>query len=108
MERPKVSLQEHRGPFRAGVGRGQAVRILCMRRPPKLFASHGGEVAHKLLGALERDGLVSGFIDRYVAANNRPGLKSNPGRYRELQGTLGREALLAMVAQVTSELPRHL
>ena len=74
----------------------------------RIFASHGGEVAHKLLGALERQGLIADFVDAYVVEHGRLGLKSDPGRYRELEVTLGREALLAMAAQVTSQLPRHL
>ena len=65
-------------------------------------------MAHKLLGALERQGLIAAFVDAYVAEHGRLGLKSDPGRYRELEVTLGRESLLAMVAQVTSQLPRHL
>ena len=79
-----------------------------MRRPPKGFAAHGGELAGKLLAALEKQRLVARFVDSYVAEYDRRGLKAHPIRYRELLVTLGREALLAMVAQVNAELPRYL
>ncbi len=79
-----------------------------MRRPRKVFAAHGGEVAAKLLAALEKQRLVERFVDSYVAEHGRRGLKAHPIRYRELLATLGREALLAMVAQVNAELPRYL
>jgi hypothetical protein len=79
-----------------------------MRRARKIFASNGGEVANELLSALDRGGLVADFVDAYVAENDRRALKCDPGGYRELEATIGREALLAMVAQVTSQLPRFL
>ncbi len=79
-----------------------------MARTRKIFASHGGELAHKLLSVLEGEHLVEHFVDSYVAEYGRAGLKAHPLRYRELLGTLSREALLAMVAQVNAELPRYL
>lgn len=65
-------------------------------------------MAHKLLSALEGEHLVERFVDSYVAEYGRTGLKAHALRYRELLGTLSREALLAMVAQVNAELPRFL
>jgi hypothetical protein len=79
-----------------------------MPRTRKIFASHGGELAHKLLGTLEGEHIVEHFVDSYVAEYDRRGLKAHPLRYRELLATLGREAWLAMVAQVNAELPRYL
>jgi hypothetical protein len=79
-----------------------------MRRPRKVFAAHGGELAHKLLAALEAGRPVERFVDSYVVKFGRLGLRANPERYRELRATLGREALLAMVTQVNAELPRYL
>jgi hypothetical protein len=79
-----------------------------MRRPHKIFPAHAGELANKLLGALAREHLVERFVDSYVTQFQRRGLKEHPARYRELLATLGREALLAMVAQVMSELPCYL
>ncbi len=79
-----------------------------MARPRKIFAAHGGEVANKLLAAVERDRLVERFVDSYVAEFDRRGLKVHPHRYRELLATLGREALLAMLRQVNAELPCYL
>ena len=79
-----------------------------MRRPRKGYVARGGELAGKLLAALEKQRLVARFVDSYVAEYDRRGLKAHPIRYRELLATLGREALLAMVAQVNAELPRYL
>ncbi len=79
-----------------------------MRPREKVFLAHAGEIANKLLGALEGEGLVARFVNSYVAEFGRHGLKDHPHRYRELLATLGREALLAMVAQVNAELPRYL
>ena len=78
--------------------------------PPrqKIFPTHAGEIANKLLGAVSGNGLVARFVDSYVAEFDRRGLKDHPTRYRELLATLGREALLAMMAQVNAELPRYL
>ncbi len=79
-----------------------------MRSRQKIFPTHAGEIANKLLAVLKGDGLVARFVDSYVTEFDRRGLKDHPQRYRELLATLGREALLAMVAQVNAELPRYL
>lgn len=79
-----------------------------MRPREKVFLAHAGEIANKLLGALEGEGLVARFVNSYVAEFGRRGLKDHPHRYRELLATLGREALLAMVAQANAELPSYL
>ena len=72
------------------------------------LAVRAAETVSKLLATLERDRLVARFVDTYVEAYNRRGLKSHPLRYRELLSTINREVLLAMVAEVNAELPRHL
>jgi len=74
----------------------------------KVLLAHAGEIARKLPGALKGEGLVARFVDSYVAEFDRHGLKEHSHRYRELLATLGREALLAMVARVNAELPRYL
>jgi hypothetical protein len=79
-----------------------------MRTREKIFLAHAGEIANKLLTALESDGLVARFVDSYAVEFDRQGLKDHPHRYRELLSTLGREALLAMVAHAHAELPRYL
>jgi len=66
------------------------------------------ELARRLLGALENERQVERFVNAYVAEFDRPGLMTHPHRYRELLATLGREALLVMVAQVGIELPRYI
>ena len=79
-----------------------------MHRASKTFAAYGGELAEKLLAALESDRLVARFVNSYVAEFGRKGLKADASGYRELLSTLGREALLAMAAQVHAELPGYL
>ena len=63
------------------------------------------EAARGLLDQLGRGGLVARFVDGYVAANERRGLKDSPLRYKELLATITREALLAAVAQLFALLP---
>jgi len=72
------------------------------------LALRARETATQLLGALEAEQLVPRFVDSYVMACDRPGLKASPLRYRELLSTLQRECLLAMVARMSVELPQHL
>lgn len=66
------------------------------------------ETVEKMLAALQRDQLVSGFVDGYVARYDRTGLKASRLRYRELLTTLTRESLLAMAAAMLAALPRYL
>ncbi len=61
-----------------------------------------------MLRALEQDRLVIGFLDGYAKEYNRPGRTAHPVRYKELLATIGREALLAMVARMDAGLPQRL
>jgi hypothetical protein len=79
-----------------------------MSRTRKQLAEHAGELARKMLAVLERERLVPRFVDSYVAEFDRRGLKAHSSGYRELLATLGREVLLAMVAQVNTALARYL
>lgn len=79
-----------------------------MPKSRKIFLSQAGELAHRLALQVGQNGLVENFVERYAAEFDRRGLVDNPVRHRELLATLGREALLAMVAQTFAELPRYL
>jgi hypothetical protein len=68
----------------------------------------GRQTAAALVAALEREKLVARFVDAYIAETKRRGIKDSPLRYRELLGTLGREALLAAVMKLHTALPAHL
>jgi hypothetical protein len=57
-----------------------------------------------MLRALERERLVTGFLDAYAREYNRPGRTAQPARFKELLATIGREALLAMVARMDATL----
>jgi hypothetical protein len=66
-------------------------------------------VARKMLEAI---GVFGGsnaaeqFVDGYAARFRRPGLKAHTVQFHDLLDTIGREALLAMTAQMYRELPR--
>jgi len=63
------------------------------------------EAAQILLDRLGRGDLVARFVDGYVAAYHRRGLKDSPLRYKELLSTITREALLPAVAKLFELLP---
>lgn len=68
----------------------------------------GRETAEKLLGALEAQKTIAHFVDDYVSATGRRGLRASPLRYRELMLTLHREALLAVAVHVHAALPARI
>jgi hypothetical protein len=72
----------------------------------KLFLTHSGELAHRLICDVQRDGLVARFVHSYADRHDRQGLLSDRARLPELESTIGREALLVMAAEVPRLLPR--
>ena len=72
----------------------------------KLFLTHAGELAHRLVRDVGRDGLVARFVRSYAERHGRHGLLSDPARLPELASTIGREALLVMAADVHRILPQ--
>jgi hypothetical protein len=72
----------------------------------KLFLTHAGELAHRLVRDVGRDGLVARFVRAYAERHGRHGLLSDPERLPELSTTIGREALLVMAADVHQLLPQ--
>jgi len=72
----------------------------------KLFLTHAGELAHRLVRDVGRDGLVARFVRSYAEMHGRHGLLSDPARLPELASTVGREALLVMAADVRRLLPQ--
>ena len=79
-----------------------------MSYSPRQLVVRAREAAALLLRALERERQVARFLDSYAAEFNRPGETAHPAHYRELLTTIGREALLTMVAWLNEELPRRL
>lgn len=71
----------------------------------KLFLTHAGELAHRLVSEVGRGGLVARFVRSYIEQHDRHGLLSDPARLPELESTIGREALLVMAANVKRLLP---
>jgi hypothetical protein len=76
-----------------------------MARARKLFPIYGSALANNMLSAIERDRLVSLFVAAYVTQHDRGGILGGPARDRELTETIGREILLAMIAEVREALP---
>jgi hypothetical protein len=72
----------------------------------KLFPSYGSAVAQALCHAIEREGLVRNFVAGYAKEFDRRAVAATAARIHELESTIGREALLAMVIEIREQLPR--
>jgi hypothetical protein len=72
----------------------------------KLFPSYGSAVAQALCHTLEREGLVRNFVASYAKEFDRKAVAATAARVHELEATIGREALLAMVIEIREQLPR--
>jgi hypothetical protein len=66
------------------------------------------ETAALALRALDRDHMVSHFVDSYAVEYSRPSCTAYPRQYQELVAMLRREALLSMATWMGREIPRHL
>jgi hypothetical protein len=76
-----------------------------MAKQRKLFIAHAGELAHRLVRAVRPHGLIADFAKSYAQRHGRVGVVDEPERVRELESTMGREAVLVMVAEVHRLLP---
>jgi len=72
----------------------------------KLFPSYGSAIAQALCHAVERDGMVKNFVADYAKEFDRRAVAASAAQSRELETTIGREALLAMIIEVREQLPR--
>ncbi len=72
----------------------------------KLFIMHAQELAHRLVHSIAHGGLVEQFVRSYAERHNRRKLIGDPLRLRELESTIGREALLAIAVEVRRLVPR--
>ena len=72
----------------------------------KLFLTHAGELAHLLVRGIARDGMALEFVRAYAERHERRKVVANPERLREMESTIGREALLLIAAEVRRLLPR--
>jgi hypothetical protein len=72
----------------------------------KLFPSYGSAVAQAICHALERDGMVRNFVAGYAREFDRKAVATTAAQAHELEATIGREALLAMIIEVREQLPR--
>ena len=72
----------------------------------KLFLTHAGELAHHLVSAIARDAMAMEFVRAYAERHDRRKVVVNTERLREMESTIGREALLLIAADVRRLLPR--
>ena len=72
----------------------------------KLFLTHAGELAHRLVSAIARDAMAMEFMRGYAERHDRRKVVANLERLREMESTISREALLLIAAQVRRLLPR--
>jgi hypothetical protein len=79
-----------------------------MAKQRKLFVTHAGELAHRLVRAVRPHGMIVNFATSYARRHHRVGVVDEPNRVRELESTLGREAILIMVAEVLRLMPSAL
>jgi hypothetical protein len=79
---------------------------LAVARTRKLFPIYGSALANNMLAALAWDRIVPRFVAAYVNEYDRRGILGGPARDRELAETIGREILLALIAETRGALPR--
>jgi hypothetical protein len=79
-----------------------------MAKQRRLFITHAGELAHLLVRAVRPHGLIAEFAKSYARQHGRVGVVDEPEHVRELEATMGREAVLVMVAEVHRLLPNAL
>jgi hypothetical protein len=79
-----------------------------MAKQRKLFMTHAGELAHRLVRAVRPHAMIADFASSYAQRQGRAGVVDQPQRVHELESTLGREAVLVMVAEVHRLLPAAL
>ena len=79
-----------------------------MRFTPRQIVVRAQETAYLLLATLDREALVSRFLQSYAKDQNRAGVITQPELYGDLMASVRREALLAMVTHVDEALPRRL
>jgi hypothetical protein len=79
-----------------------------MKLTPRQLVVRSRELAALLLRSLERDRLVSQFVDTYAVEFERACCTAYAGQYREIVANIRRESLLAMTVWMERELPRFL
>ena len=72
----------------------------------RLFIAHAHELAHRLVQTVARGGMVEQFVRSYAERHNRRKLTGDPVRLREMESTIGREALLAIAVEIRRLAPR--
>jgi hypothetical protein len=72
----------------------------------KLFITHAHELANRLVHTLAPSGMIARFVHAYAERHNRRKLTGDAVRLRELEATIGREALLSIAVEIRRLVPR--
>ena len=72
----------------------------------KLFITHAHELANRLVHTLAPSGMIARFVHAYAERHNRRKLPGDAVRLRELEATIGREALLSIAVEIRRLVPR--
>jgi hypothetical protein len=79
-----------------------------MRYTPRQIVVRAREAAYLLLAMLDHDAMVKRFLEGYAKENNRTGVITQPALFRDLMGSVRREAILAMATHMDELAPRRL
>jgi len=79
-----------------------------MRYTPRQIVVRAREAAYLLLAALDHDAMVRRFLESYSNEYSRTGVIMQPTLFRELMGSVRREAILAMAIHLDEAVPRRL
>jgi hypothetical protein len=107
-----------RGRARIPEGSRQLARSRPLRRTrksrrtaaisPRQVAVRAQETAFQLIASMDRGEVVSKFLRRYASERGRAGRIADPGRFRELVGTIRREAFLVLSLKIEAEAAQRL
>lgn len=75
---------------------------------PRQVAVRAQETAFQLITSVDRGEMVPRFLRRYASERGRQGRIADPGRFRELVGTIRREAFLVLALKVEAEAAHRL
>jgi len=79
-----------------------------MKYTPRQIVVRAREAAYLLLATLDHDAMVKRFLEGYAKENNRTGVITQPAFFRDLMGSVRREAILAMATQIDELASRRL
>jgi hypothetical protein len=79
-----------------------------MKYTPRQIVVRAREAAYLLLVALDHDAMVKRFLEGYAKEHDRAGVITQPPLFRDLMGSVRREAILEMATHIDDVAPRKL